>query len=66
MKLGPVSELDKRNKKNVKKFDDDGMSRNCDVIVIFSISGQFGTIQKPDSGRKIYIFINSKLLSYKN
>ena len=69
MKLGPKSELDKRNKKNVKKFDDDGMSRNCDVIVIFSISGQFGTIQKPDSGRivcKIYIFINSKLLSYKN
>ena len=45
------------------------MSGICDVIVIFSIYGQFGPIQKPDSGRivcKTYIFINSNLLSYKN
>ena len=45
------------------------MSSNCDVIVIFSIYNQFGAIQKPDSGGmvcKIYIFINSNLLSYKN
>ena len=44
------------------------MSANCDVIFIFLIYGQFGAIQKPDSGRlvyKIYIFINSNLLSYK-
>ena len=45
------------------------MSKNCDVIAIFSIYGQFGAIWKPDSGRivcKTYIFINSNLFSYKN
>ena len=66
MKLGPVTKLDKRNKTTSKKFDDDVMSENCDVIVIFPIYGQFGAIRKPDSGRivcKTYIFINSKLLS---
>ena len=69
MKLGPVTKLDKRNKTTSKKFDDDVMSENCDVIVIFPIYSQFGAIWKPDSGRivcKTYIFINSNLLSYKN
>ena len=69
MKLGPVTKIDKRNKTTSKKFDDDVMSENCDVIVIFPIYGQFGAIRKPDSGRivcKTYIFINSNLLSYKN
>ena len=69
MKLGPVTKLDKRNKITSKKFDDDVMSANSDVIVIFPIYGQFGAIRKPDSGRivcKTYIFINSNLLSYKN
>ena len=45
------------------------MSANCDDIIIFLFSGQFGAIRKPDSGRivyKNYIFINSNLLSYKN
>ena len=68
MKLGPVTKLDKRNKTTSKKFDDDVMSENCDVIVIFPIYGQFGAIRKPDSGCivcKTYIFINSNLLSYK-
>ena len=40
------------------------MSENCDVIVIFPVYGQFGAIQKPDSGRivcKTYVFINSNL-----
>ena len=73
MKLGPVTKIDKRNKatskKKKKKNDDDIMPANCDVSVIFQIYGQFGAIQKPDSGRivcKTYIFINSNLLSYKN
>ena len=68
LKLGPVTKLSKRNKRS-KKFDDDVMSENCDVIVIFPIYGQFGAIRKPNSGRvvcKTYIFINSNLLSYKN
>ena len=69
MKLGPVTKLDKKNKTTSKIFDIDIMSENCDVIVIFLIYGQFGAIQKPDSVRivcKTYIFINSKLLFYKN
>ena len=69
MKLGPITKLDKRNKTTSKNFDDDVMSRNCDIIAIFSIYSQLGTIWKPDSGRvvcKIYIFITSNLFSYKN
>ena len=55
MRLRPVTKLDKKNK--------------FWLILIFSIYGQFGAIQQPDSGRmvcKTYIFINSNLLSYKN
>ena len=51
MNLGPVTKLDKKNKKTSKKFDDDVMSENCGVIVIFPIYGQFRTIQKSDYGR---------------
>ena len=45
------------------------MSVNCDAIVIFLISSQFGAIQDPDSGQIVciaYVFINSNFLSYKN
>ena len=45
------------------------MSENCDVIVIFPIFDQSGTIWEPDSGRmlcKTYISFNSNLLSYNN
>ena len=70
MKLGAAIKLDnKRNKTTSKKFDDNVMSENCDVIAIFPIYGQFGAIWKPDSSRivcKTYIFINSNLLAYKN
>ena len=41
------------------------MSANCDIIVAFTIYGQFGAMWKPDSGRivfKTYISINSNLL----
>ena len=66
MKLGPVDIIDKRNKNNVRKLDDDVMSANYDIIVIFPIYDQFGAIWKPDSGRtacKTYIFNNSNLSS---
>ena len=53
MKFGPVTELDKRNRATSKKFDDDVIPESCDVIVIFTVYGQFGAIQKPDSGRII-------------
>ena len=69
MKLGPVTGLDKRNKQTSKKFGDDVMSENCDVIVIFSIYGQFGAIWKLDSRCvvcKTYVLINSNHLTYKN
>ena len=35
MKLGPVTKLNKRNIRMSKKIDDDAMSENFDVIVIF-------------------------------
>ena len=35
MKIGAVTKLDKRNKATSKIFDDNVMSANCDVIVIF-------------------------------
>ena len=69
MKLGLATKLDKRNKTTSRYFNNDVMSGNFDVIVIFSVYGQFGAIWKPNSGRivcKIYIFNNSNLLSYKN
>ena len=69
MKLRPVIKPNKRNKTTLKEFDDNVMSRNCDVIVIFSFYDQFGAIRKPDSGCRVckgYVFIKSNLLSYKN
>ena len=61
MKLEPVTKFDKRNKTTSKNSDDDIMSGNCNVIVIFRILGQFGAVQRPD-----YVFSNSNLLPYKN
>ena len=49
MKLGTVTKLDKRNTATSKKFDNDVMLPNCDIIVIFLIYGQFGAIGKPNS-----------------
>ena len=46
MKLGPVTKLDKRITKTSKKYGDDVMSVNCDVIVIFGFLAnldQFGS-----------------------
>ena len=53
MNLGPVTKLDKREKATSKKFDDDVMSENCDIIVIFWIFGQFGAVRMPDSGHGV-------------
>ena len=69
MKLGPVTELDKRNNTTSKKLDNNVTSANCYATVIFLVYCQFGAIPKPDFGHtviKTYIFINSNLLSYKN
>ena len=67
MKLGSVTTIDKRNTATLNKFDNDVISTNCDVIVIFPIYGQFGVIRKPDSGRmisKTYIFITSIIVTF--
>ena len=69
MKVGPVTKLDKENKTTSKKFYDDVMLVNCDVIVILIIYGRFRAIQKPNSGYLIsrtYIFFKSNFLSNKN
>ena len=43
--------MTRETKRRQKKFDDDILSKNCDVITIFPSYSQFGAIQKPDSGR---------------
>ena len=67
MKLEPVTKLDKRNTSTSKNIDNDVLSANFEVIVIFKIYGQFGGIWKPDSrciACKTYISIKNNL-SYK-
>ena len=39
MKLGPVTNLDNKNKTTSKKFDDDVMLESYEVIVIFTMYG---------------------------
>ena len=69
MKFGPVTKIDKRNTRTLKKFDDDMISENFDVTCIFTIYLQFGATRKPDSGGMVCntnIVINSNLFSCKN
>ena len=69
MKFRSVTKLDKKNKTASKKFENDVMSTNCDIIVTIPIYGQFGAIWKPDSGCiacESYIFINSHLTKTEN
>ena len=54
MKLGRVTNLDKRDTTTFKKVDNGVISAVCDIIVLFSIYGQFEAIQEPDSGRMVY------------
>ena len=60
MKLGPVTKIEKRHTATSKNFDYEVILEKCDVIVIFLMYGQFGTIWKPDYGHvvsKIYTLI---------
>ena len=66
MKLGPVTNPNKRNITMSKKIDDGVMSTSCDIVFIFLIYDQFGAIRKPDSGCmvcKTNIFINGNVFS---
>ena len=45
------------------------MSKNCDAIIIIRIFGQFGAVQRPDSGHKVcksYFSTNNNLLLWEN
>ena len=57
MKLGPGTKLEKRNTATSKKLDEDVVSVNFDVLVIFPIYGQFGVIVKLDSGRMVTLIL---------
>ena len=53
----------------LKKFEDEVMSANYGIIIIFPIYDQFGAIRKPDSRCKVHnsqLFINNDLISGKN
>ena len=50
MKRRSVTNIAKKNTTTSRKIDDGIMSGNYDVIIIFSIYGQFEAIQKSDSG----------------
>ena len=53
----------------LKKFEDEVMSANYGIIIIFPIYDQFGAIRKPDSGCTVHnsqLFINNDLISGKN
>ena len=65
MKFGPVTKPYKESKTESKRVDNDFMSVNRDVIIIFQIYDQFGAIRKPDSRDTVcetFIFINSNYL----
>ena len=57
MKLVPGTKLEKRNTATSKKLDEDVVSVNFDVLVIFPIYGQFGVIVKLDSGRMVTLIL---------
>ena len=65
MTFGPKTELGKRNTLTSKKFDNNVVSENCDVIVFFPIYGQFAAIRDLDSGRMIFqTFTFSLIISF--
>ena len=69
MKLEPVTQIGKRNMVTPKKFDDEVMSANPDVIIFYQFMAPICSYPEPDAGHmvyKTYIFINSNLLSVKN
>ena len=69
MKLGLITKLDNKNKTTSKRFNDDVMLGNCDVIVIFWIFANLeqsgGRIPETEPA-EVMFFSNSNLLSYKN
>ena len=54
VEIKPVAKRDQRNKTTTTKFHNEVRSAYCDVIVVFSIYGRFGVIQKPDFERIVW------------
>ena len=63
MKLGTLFILEKRNTINSKRFGDDFILANFDVIVILLIYCQFGAMGKPEFGCGSYFFVNDDFSS---
>ena len=57
MKHGPVTKLDKRNKRTRKKIDDNVISANCDIIIIFQFMANL-----EQSGSRIALALSVNLL----
>ena len=57
MRLGPVTKIDNITKTTSKKFNDDVILENYDVIAIFSIYSQFGATWKSNSVKRIFLLI---------
>ena len=58
MKVGLVTKLGKRKKTTSKKIRDDDMSKNCGIIVIFSIFCQSASrIPDAESGKSMFSII---------
>ena len=69
MKLGRVTKLDKKNKATSKKFNNNLMSGNCNVMVSFGVFFPISAVRRPDSGHGVcrnYVFSKNNLCSYKN
>ena len=56
MKIGPVFKLEKKKTITSKKFYNDVVTANYDVIVNFQIYKQFGAIHEPNSGYMVLNF----------
>ena len=61
IKVGLLSEIQKRNKIKPKRFDDEVILAYYDVAFIFVIYCRFGAIGKPESRCNSCFFINNYL-----
>ena len=64
MKIGPVTKLNRRNKTTPKKFNDDAIFTNFNVIVVFTIYGQFGAICKSPNAQSVKLTVLLKVIFY--
>ena len=61
MNFGPVNKLDKKNTATLKKFIDDVMSANCDVIIFSTVLPLFSQV-KLHVSHAVEVYINYQLI----